>query len=352
MHRLPSRGGTHFDGRYAYDSTDLSLILTTAEDEVVELMLKGVSHKALAQLEKHSDELSLQRISEPVNTARGQIDKMVRTDVPELRRPWFAEGHSNISSPLFLAIFKAGVVYFTDDSQQSLSCYRQTPLPRQLISIAKGNVFFNDQGAPEDSVPFEPQSIPSDKGRWLSIAGLAITKNENYLLVCDSKLGTIRFVKNVYWIAHHPSSKTSLSKLKVIGNTQRFHPFAIRTGLPRDEQVLITNPVVGVIYLCTLSADYTALTICCTIEGADLIHPIDCLFFADNVIVVTDCPSVGSISSRFVSLRSSPHTTAGSLVYPLYFLTNHREACSNRAGFPVIGQFCHLSIQYGGYQCG
>ena len=54
---------------------------------------------------------------------------------------------------------------------------------------------------------------------------------------------------------------------------------------------------------------------------------------------------LGSISSRFVSPRSLPHTTAGSLVYPMYFLTNHREPCSNRAGFPVIGQFCHLSFQ-------
>ena len=145
---------------------------------------------------------------------------------------------------------------------------------RKLISIATGNVFFNDQGAPEDFVPFAPQSVPSDKGRWLSIAGLAPTNDENYLLVCDLKLGTIRVVKNVYRIAHHPSWKTSLGKLKVIGNTQRFHPFAIRTGLPRDEQVLITNPVVGVIYLCTLSADYTTLTICRTTEGADLIHPL------------------------------------------------------------------------------
>ena len=71
--------------------------------------------------------------------------------------------------------------------------------------------------------------------------------------------------------------------------------------------------------------------------------------------VPTNCPWVsedgdviGSISSRFVSPRSLPHTTAGSLVYPLYFLTNHSQPCSNRAGFPVIGQFCHLSIQHGG----
>ena len=147
---------------------------------------------------------------------------------------------------------------------------------RKLISIAKGNVFFNDQGAPEDFVPFAPQSIPSDKGRWLSIAGLALTNDENYLLVCDLKLGTIRVVKNVYRIAHHPSWKTSLGKLKVIGSTQRFHPFAILTSRFKSPILLL-----GVIYLCTLSADYTALTICRTIEGADLIHPIDCplLFF-------------------------------------------------------------------------
>ena len=92
-------------------------------------------------------------------------------------------------------------------------------------------MFFNDQGVPEDCVTFAHQSIPSDKSRWLSIAGLALTNDENYLLVCDSKLGTIRVVKNVYRIAHHPSWKTSLSKLKVIGNTQRFHPFATRTSL-------------------------------------------------------------------------------------------------------------------------
>ena len=58
--------GTHFDGRFAYDSTDLSLLFTTAEDEVAELMLKGVSHKALAQLDKHCNEQSLQRVSEHV----------------------------------------------------------------------------------------------------------------------------------------------------------------------------------------------------------------------------------------------------------------------------------------------
>ena len=50
-------------------------------------MLKGVSHNALSQLDKHSDEQSVQRISENVITACGDIQQMVTTDIPELRRP-------------------------------------------------------------------------------------------------------------------------------------------------------------------------------------------------------------------------------------------------------------------------
>ena len=38
----------------------------------------------------------------------------------------------------------------------------------------------NDQGVPEDAVPFAPQSILSDKERWLSFAGVALTNEEKY----------------------------------------------------------------------------------------------------------------------------------------------------------------------------
>ena len=46
----------HFDGRHSYDLPDVSLLLTSAKDVVVERMLKGVSHTAISQLDKHSDE--------------------------------------------------------------------------------------------------------------------------------------------------------------------------------------------------------------------------------------------------------------------------------------------------------
>lgn len=55
-------------------------------------------------------------------------------------------------------------------------------------------------------------------------------------------------------------------------------------------------------------------------------------------------------SSR-VNPRNLPHTTAGSLIYPLYFWTNYSQARSNRADLAVIRQLCHLSIQHGGCPC-
>ena len=174
--------GTHFDGCHLYVSTDLSLLLSSAKDEVLERMLKGVSHKAISQLDKHSDEQSLQRVSEIVINAHG------------------------FSYPLFLVIPKAGVVYYTDDSNQSLSCYRKTPLPQKLIPISKGSAQVNDQGVPHDDVPFAQESVPSEKGKWLSISGLALTNGKQDLLVCDSKLCPIRIVKKVGQIIHHPSS--------------------------------------------------------------------------------------------------------------------------------------------------
>ena len=127
--------GTHFDCQYAYDLTDLSILLTSAKNKVLELVLKGVSHKTLAQLDKHSDEQSLRRISKSVTSACEEVNKLVRTEIPELRRSRFAEDLAVISSLLFMTISKVGVVYFTDDSQQSLSCYRQTPLPRKKVSF-------------------------------------------------------------------------------------------------------------------------------------------------------------------------------------------------------------------------
>ena len=152
--------GSHFDGTFAYDSTDFLVLLTTADDHIAQLMSQGVSHKAIAQLDKHSDEQILQRVNESLTTACTQVGVMVRTDIPELRKPWLSENHSEalyvlffllpyprvdfcftlafrksfrstVRSPLFATISKSGLLFYTDDYQQSLYCYRQTPVPKK-----------------------------------------------------------------------------------------------------------------------------------------------------------------------------------------------------------------------------
>ena len=102
--------------------------MSTCSNEIAERMNKGVSHGALAQFDKYSDEHSLQRISGQVIQACRDGGKLLKTDVPELRRPWFAEDHNKVPSLLFVAVSKRGVIFYTDDTSNSLVCYRQTPL--------------------------------------------------------------------------------------------------------------------------------------------------------------------------------------------------------------------------------
>ena len=103
--------GTHFDGENIYDATDLTLIMSTGTNEVAEKMNKGVAHGTLAQLDKHSDEHALQRISEAVTEACIAMDKAIRTDILELRRPWFADNHNEIISHCSLQFLNIGLCF-------------------------------------------------------------------------------------------------------------------------------------------------------------------------------------------------------------------------------------------------
>ena len=70
---------------------------TIKDNAVTETMSRGVSHKAVALLDKRSDdEKSLQRVS-MWQLSVLKLGVMVIMDVPELKRPWSAENHSNVS---------------------------------------------------------------------------------------------------------------------------------------------------------------------------------------------------------------------------------------------------------------
>ena len=71
--------------------------------EVVQLVNKGVLHRAILRLGKHGIEQALQRISKLVVEACRIIGLMLNTKVPDLRS-WFAEGRNKIRTPLFIFV--------------------------------------------------------------------------------------------------------------------------------------------------------------------------------------------------------------------------------------------------------
>ena len=74
------------------------------------LCILGTDHN------KHSDKEALQGVSSNVINACIEVASLVKTDVPELRRPWFSSGHEKIGSVIFVTVSLERVVFFTDDT--------------------------------------------------------------------------------------------------------------------------------------------------------------------------------------------------------------------------------------------
>ena len=173
----------------------------TADDLIVNLISKGLSHTALGQLGKHSDEHVLQRISSSVVDACSQTENNPRTDVPELIRPWFSTDHhqiierlrnedqdktktqsfnqysenktkiwgqnilnqfNRVSSSclrshfvisliiqLFITVSAKGIVYCTDDYHLQVFYYRQ--LARRIYVVSKGE--FKSDDSKKSQIP-------------------------------------------------------------------------------------------------------------------------------------------------------------------------------------------------------
>ena len=167
------------------------MVPTSTDDVVTETMSRGVSHKAVALLDKRSDERTLQRVNGYVAAVCAEAGVLVTMDVPELKRPWLEENLSDLSQ----------------------------------------------------------------------IAGVALMNGLKDLPVCDTDLGSVTIVKYFGEIAHQPKWKTSFSNLEISGKPAGFQPLAIRTGLPRKEQILLTDPIAGVVCLLNLSKDVQTLSV-------------------------------------------------------------------------------------------
>ena len=199
---------------------------------------------------------SLQRVSSEIIEACSEVSKLIKTEVPELRRPWFAEMHDKVMSLLFLSVSFHGIVYFTDDNSRSLVCYHQNPHSRKLIFLFQGRLDCTD----DDDVPFSPDTTDLKNAKWQMISGVALIDDDTALLISDSKLGKIRIVKQVDKLLQNPRKVLQVSNMNVAGLPNHFHPFAIRKASTRNDQILVIDPVRRCVYLLSISdaRDYLA----------------------------------------------------------------------------------------------
>ena len=75
------KSGTQFDGHFTYDSKDLWIAACTSNEQQHSMIFRGLSQRALSQLDKHSEELALQRVSDPVISTLENIFCFIKTDI-------------------------------------------------------------------------------------------------------------------------------------------------------------------------------------------------------------------------------------------------------------------------------
>ena len=78
------------------------------------MIFQGLSQRTLSQLDKHSEELALQRVSDPVISTLESIFCFIKTDIPKLYKPWTSTSlnySTLIGVPLFIVISRHGVVF-------------------------------------------------------------------------------------------------------------------------------------------------------------------------------------------------------------------------------------------------
>ena len=93
--------------------------------------------------------------------------------------------------PLFIIVSRFGVVFYTNQTKNWIAFYRQTPLPRKLITISGG--------VSEDikNVPLAREKVNCKLAKWNSIAGLAFviyTQHTSIVTDVDEHVPDVHFV--------------------------------------------------------------------------------------------------------------------------------------------------------------
>ena len=129
------------------------------------------------------------------------------------------------------------------------------------------------------------------------------------LPVCDTGLGSLRIVKYVLKIAHHPNWKTSISNLEIIGK-----PYWL--AKERADSCNRSKCSCCMSFK-SLSENVQTLSVSNVISGKDIEHLKDRLYFTDDIIVVTGRTSIDMNSSEMKVIKVEENDARKSLGYRL-----------------------------------
>ena len=125
--------GMHWNGSVSYDANDLAIMLASPPSGDVYIVSYAEEYhiQLFANLIHTVKNLALQRILKHVTESCEEVAELVKTDIPELRKPHFAENHDDVGKPIFVDVGMKGAFFFTDAfSNAMFSMY----LMSQLIS--------------------------------------------------------------------------------------------------------------------------------------------------------------------------------------------------------------------------
>ena len=306
--------GSHYNGKHTYDSSDVAIILSSAEGEDYQILNAGLSHRAVLQFDKQSDELSLQRMSSNLTEMLSKSKDIVKTDVPEQRRPWFTEGHEYIDKPLFVTISQCGLVFATDDHRQDVFFYRQSGLPRKVNFVGKYASQSNDEEERDCLLDIDGDVAST---LWKSVGGITFFREDECVLVSDLSYQTIRVLRCIKMTRSKDANRTTkhipITTLRRLPNSKiSIHAFKCENQLDmvplglcetHSKLLAVTDPMNRVINLLDVANDLRSSICLKTIKVfPDLPSKLfDCVSINGDLVAVTDV-SKESSSLHIVSI--------------------------------------------------
>lgn len=301
--------GTHFDGQYSYDANDLVVLLSSVNEEQYRKLDAVVSHKSVLQFDKQSDEQAQQRLSNNVVDVMEEVQVLVKTDIPEQRRPWFADHHDEINKPLFLTISKWGLVFATDDHRRGIFWYRQSGLPRKVTFLPKKVKKVADIHTDD---PLSGCEVGDHILSWNAVAGITFFRDDHCVVVADMGYRSLRILRGSKMDTKAKKLKPqSIKALRTRPNTtivsnilSHNSPGLVPCGLAEsnDKLLIVTDPQRKVVEMFTVDKEYlNALSV--KIISSDLFQkPFDCCALNSGLMAITDA---GRKSAFIVSSDNS-----------------------------------------------